>query len=71
VRLPTGLRQQEPVRESVQQRQARARDNWLRYRERESVRAKGERVQQRGAARDAKEEARTNEREPTDHDLTE
>jgi hypothetical protein len=71
VRLPTGLRPEEPVRESVQQRQARARDNWLRFRERESARAKGQPVQQRGAARAGMDEAKTNEREPADHDLTE
>jgi MobA/MobL family len=69
VRLPTGLRQEEVVRDSIRVRQAQARENWLRYRDRAGGRVKGQQLEQRGAARDSKDEAKTQERESADHDL--
>jgi hypothetical protein len=71
VKLPSGLRREEAVHESNQARQARARDNWLRYRERHGARTKSLGVEQRGTARDGKDETKANERETADYDLTE
>jgi MobA/MobL family len=70
-KLPNGLRQEEAVRDSIHARQAQARDNWLRYRERADARAKAQSVEQRGAVRDGKDESKTHERKPAGHDLTE
>jgi len=72
VKFPPGLRQEEAVRDSPQARQARARENWLRYRERQSEQTKqGESAKPREVARDAKHETKTIERVPADYDLTE